>query len=394
MTTNKPYSFKQLAFLELAFRPLFLMGSLFSIIALFYWGANLIGAIKVSTPIPLYLWHGHEMLFGFACSVIVGFLLTAVQNWTGLRSANGAKLFILTTLWLAGRVVMWPSFSTTSWATLIVDQSFLLYAAWLLGQLLHQKKQRRNYFAILVLMMLFIANLTFHISIMRGNLTTAANSLYGALFANILMMSIIGGRVIPMFTANTTQIPPKPRRLWLDRLGLVLLWCIATIYLLQLQTIIPKDILALIFGISSILIAGRCYGWRFSSTRAHPLLWSLHLSYWFIPLGFALISLHYAGINLSFSNGIHALTAGAMGGLILSMMSRVSLGHTGRPIIASLTIRLGLLIILFSATVRVLIVPLSTSFTTYFLLLSIVLWGLSYSLFLLKYTPILISARN
>lgn len=379
--------------LDLAFRPFFLLGAVFSVIALWLWGANLQGWVSDAYHGYSQLWHGHEMLFGFVAAILVGFLLTAVQNWTGLRSAHGKVLLLLMSLWLLGRVGVWFAAMLPWWLVIVIDSSFLLGAAWLLARLLIKKQQRRNYFAVGALLLLTADNVVFHLTVASGHLQAATQALHSVILLITLLMTVIGGRVIPMFTANTTQIPPRARMEALDKAGLGLLWALVAIYLFQLQTYLADSLLAVMFAITAVLIAARCVLWRPFSTFRHALLWSLHLSYWFIPLGLFLIACHYAGMAVNLSTALHALTVGAMGGLILSMMSRVSLGHTGRPIIAVPVIRLALGLILLAALTRVGLLMIAPSLSLWAWWLSIALWSLAYGTFLLRYTPILIAPR-
>lgn len=378
--------------LDLAFRPFFILGSLFGIIALLLWAVLLSDNALVNPVYPLQLWHGHEMLFGFVAAILVGFLLTAVQNWTGLRSVHGLPLLTLVMLWLAGRLVMWPGVELNWWLRLLADASFLLLSAVFMGRLLHRKAQKRNYFAVVVLLILLADNFIFHYALQTGHWLVARQSLYSAIFVITLMMTVIGGRVIPMFTANTTQIPARPRKAWLDKIGLGLLWLIVVIFLLQFQTHLKADIVAALLMLAAVFVALRCSQWRLMSTWRHPLLWSLHLAYWCIPLALSLLALHYVDL-LAFSTGMHVLTVGAMGGLILSMIARVSLGHSGRRIIASRLMSIAFVTIFVAALARVPLAALLSGYSLAIWHLSITLWVAAFSLFLNQYVPILTEAR-
>lgn len=377
---------------DLAFRPFFILGSLFSIVALLVWGSVLANMVEFKAYFPVQLWHGHEMVYGFVAAIMVGFLLTAVQNWTGLRSSHGLSLMILALLWLTGRLLMWPGFDISWWLRMIGDISFLLFSAVLLGRLLLKKAQKRNYFAVIALLILVLDNIVFHYSLHTSNAMSASQSLHSVIFVITLMMSVIGGRVIPMFTANTTQVPARSRKAWLDRAGLGLLWMIVMIFLLQLQAQLPSSFMTVLFATTSVLIALRCSQWRFLTTLPHPLLWSLHLGFWCIPLGLALTALHYAGL-IAFSVGLHNLAVGAMAGLILSMICRVSLGHTGRQIAADGLVKLSLIMIFLAALVRVGLPAFYNEHSLQLWWLSIGLWSGAFSLFLYQYLPILIVPR-
>ncbi|KKM19861.1 hypothetical protein LCGC14_1651320, partial [marine sediment metagenome] len=154
MPINSCRAFFSLPVFDLAFRPLFLLASLFGIIALLYWGGVWNGWVNPSHALSVALWHGHEMMFGFVGAVLVGFLLTAVQSWTGLRSIHGQQCALLVGCWLVGRIAMWPGVGLPSWLVILLDSSFFIYAAIFLAKLIYQKKQTRNYFAVLVLLLL------------------------------------------------------------------------------------------------------------------------------------------------------------------------------------------------------------------------------------------------
>lgn len=378
--------------LDLAFRPFFILGSLFSIIALILWAVLLSNYDLVNPVYPVQLWHGHEMLYGFVAAFLVGFLLTAIQNWTGLRSVHGLTLLLLVMLWLAGRMVMWPGIEIHGWLRFVADGSFLLLSAFFVGRLLQRKAQKRNYFAVVALLILLVDNFIFHYALHDGNGQVARQSLYSVVFVITLMMTVIGGRVIPMFTANTTQIPARPRKAWLDKTGLGLLWLIVMLFLLQLQPYLKNEILATLLLLAALFVVLRCSQWRLMSTWRYPLLWSLHLAYWCIPLALSLLALHYAGW-LALSPGLHVLTVGAMAGLILAMIARVSLGHTGRRIIAGRLITVALVMIFLAAVVRVPMAALLSEHNPAVWYLSITLWVIAFSLFLYRYVPILTSAR-
>lgn len=386
-TSQQVYS----ALFSFAFRPFFLGAATWSILSLLLWGMVLSGG-QFAPYGGVQFWHGHEMLFGFVGAVVVGFLLTAVQSWTGLRAVNGRPLVLLLILWLAGRVLMAVPFAPAM-LTVFVDLLFFPAAALFLFIPLLARNQSRNYFAVLVLFLLMICNGISHFAVLNGETMLQSQALFSAVLLITVMMAIIGGRVIPMFTANTTQIPAKPRQKWPDRLALGLLWTLLFLSLLALDWQAPDVLLSIIYGLSAILLGWRCARWRFISTLSHPLLWSLQLGYWWIVVGLILFSGHHAGLGIPHSMALHSLTAGAMGTLILSMMSRVSLGHTGRPLIANRLITVSLVVILFAALARVLGVWFVAPVSQHLLMLSIVLWCVAYGLFLIRYTPLLINPR-
>lgn len=389
--SNKPSADQPLAIFALAFRPFFLAAAAFSIVSLVLWGMALSGW-QFAPYGGVQFWHGHEMLFGFVGAVVVGFLLTAVQSWTGLRGANGRPLALLLLLWLAGRLLMAMPVGPAM-LTVFVDLLFFPAAALFLFIPLLARNQSRNYFAVLILFLLMICNGISHFAALNGEPVLQSQALFSAVLLITVMMAIIGGRVIPMFTANTTQIQAKPRQKWPDRLALGSLWSLLFLSFLAFDWQAPDALLCVLYGLAAILLGWRCARWRFFSTLPHPLVWSLQLGYWWIVVGLILFSGHHAGLGIPHSMALHSLTAGAMGTLILSMMSRVSLGHTGSPLIADRLITVSLVVILFAALSRVLGIGFTTSLSQHLLMLSIVLWGVAYGLFLIRYSRLLISPR-
>lgn len=387
-TTNK-HSFSLFA---LAFRPLFISAAVFSVLSLSLWGISLSGW-QFEPHGGVQFWHGHEMLFGFVGAVVVGFLLTAVQSWTGIRAVNGRPLAFLIILWLAGRILMMlPAVPET--LIVFVDLLFFPAAAVFLFFPIFTRKQTRNYFAVIVLLLLMLCNGMSHFSVLNNDSELQRQAFYSAALLFTLMMAIIGGRVIPMFTANTTRIQAKNRNKWLDRTALGVLWSLLLLSLLAPSWQAAEIVVSLLFATAAFLLGWRCSNWRFFSTLRHPLLWSLHLGYWWIIVGLVLFSGHYAGMQISYDAALHSLTAGAMGTLILSMMSRVSLGHTGRPIVADKLITVSLVLVVIAGSFRVLGAGFFITAYSNFLLLSILFWTLAYGLFLFNYIPILIHPRK
>lgn len=377
---------------NLAFRPMFLLASIFSILALVLWGLTL-ADIQLFKPYGgSHFWHAHEMVFGFASAILVGFLLTAAQNWTGVRAPHGTQLIVLVFLWLLARVLMLFGETIAFGAMVLVDLSFTSVAAFFLFDMLNKKKQYPNYFAVFALLLITLCNGLTHFSLQAETSYNFTHSLHATVLVITMMMVVIGGRVIPMFTANATGVAPQPKVKWLERAILINIWALIVIYIVNLSVNYDSALLSIPFFSCSILIALRSLRWRFLTTIYRPLLWSLQLSYWFIPLGLLYIGFHHLfGFNISLA--IHMLTVGAMGGMIISMMSRVSLGHTGRPIKANGIMVFSFVAVMAAAIVRVAFVMSWPELALSFLWASILLWVMGYSLFVLKFSPFLVEPR-
>ena len=384
---------KMLPLLRQAFRPMFLFGAAFSAIAMLLWGLILAGQLKIQPVGQVLFWHSHEMLFGFACAIVIGFLLTAVQNWTALRAPHGKSLLLLTLLWLCGRLLLLFGQGLPLWLVAAVDLSFLPLAAWLLAKPLLAVKQYRNLFFVPVLLLLTTCNLIMYLGLFLGRYDLQQLGSLNAIWLITLLMAIVGGRVIPMFTANGTKTPKVEALVWLDRAALGSLWLIFVLHFFSLASLLPASLLSALFALSALLTAIRCARWKIWLTFRVSLLWSLHLAYWFIPLGLALFALRYAGFAISQSIALHALTAGAMGSMILSMMARVSLGHSGRLLQPKQIMAWAFLLVALAGISRTLLIWLLPAHTFSLLWLGIVCWVLAYGCYVLVYLPVLTTPR-
>lgn len=384
---------KMLPLLRQAFRPMFLFGAAFSAIAMLLWGLILGGQLKIQPVGQVLFWHSHEMLFGFACAIVIGFLLTAVQNWTALRAPHGKSLLLLTLLWLSGRLLLLFGQGLPLWLVAAVDLSFLPLAAWLLAKPLLAVKQYRNLFFVPVLLLLTACNLIMYLGLFLGRYDLQQLGSLNAIWLITLLMAIVGGRVIPMFTANGTKTPKVEALVWLDRAALGSLWLIFVLHFFSLASLLPASLLSALFALSALLTAIRCARWKIWLTFRVSLLWSLHLAYWFIPLGLALFALRYAGFAISQSIALHALTAGAMGSMILSMMARVSLGHSGRLLQPKQIMAWAFLLVALAGISRTLLIWLLPAHTFSLLWLGIACWVLAYACYVLVYFPVLTTPR-
>ena len=384
---------KMLPLLRQAFRPMFLFGAAFSAIAMLLWGLILAGQLNIQPVGQVLFWHSHEMLFGFACAIVIGFLLTAVQNWTALRAPHGKSLLLLTLLWLSGRLLLLFGQGLPLWLVAAVDLSFLPLAAWLLAKPLLAVKQYRNLFFVPILLLLTTCNLIMYLGLFLGRYDLQQLGSLNAIWLITLLMAIVGGRVIPMFTANGTKTPKVEALLWLDRAALGSLWLIFVLHFFSLAPLLPSSLLSGLFAFSALLTAIRCVRWKIWLTFKVSLLWSLHLAYWFIPLGLALFALRYAGFAVSQSIALHALTAGAMGSMILSMMARVSLGHSGRLLQPKQIMGWAFLLVALAGISRTLLIWLLPAHTFSLLWLGIVCWVLAYACYVLVYFPVLTTPR-
>jgi uncharacterized protein involved in response to NO len=376
-----------------AFRPFFLFGSLFSVLALNAWTAVLAGELHFSPYGGMTFWHGHEMLFGFVMAIIVGFLLTAVQSWTGLRATHGKALIGLIVLWLLGRILMLYNPSHIDLFVAIINLSFLMVSGFFLAKLVLKVKQYRNLIFVPVLLLLACANGLTHLSVLTGEPHYYTWGMYSTVMLITLLMTVVAGRVFPMFTANGTGTKKVDNLPWLEKLVIASSVVLVFMHICNLIDILPQSFIASIFALTAISHIIRALRWRPHVTLSTPLVWSLHLSYCFIPLSLSLFALHYAGFHVAASTALHGLTAGAMSSLILAMVARISLGHSGRPLQAHWLMKYAFGLVLAAGLSRLLADLVIINWPVSLYVLSALLWTLGYLLYLIIYLPILVSPR-
>lgn len=377
----------------LAFRPFFFLAALSSIVFLVVWLLFWHGKVLLQPYGSMLWWHQHEMLFAFVSAVVAGFLLTAVRNWTGLPSLTGMPLLLLVLLWLLGRVLM--AFPPSGWRLIagLVDMAFLPAVALIMAWLVGRAKLWRNLMFVPILLLLALANVGMHVGAWRADFQLIQHSVYMGILLITLLMVILGGRVIPFFTSrklNRDAVKPV-KGLELGSILLVLLLVIWQIFAM-FGVAFPTSLMAVVCGVAALCNLLRAWRWEGMRCWHEPLLWGLHASYYFIVIGLLL----WAGALLGWMRAeiaIHSLTIGAMSTMILAMMARVSLGHTGRPIKALPGIGLALAFMLIAALVRG---PLLAVFPTIALPVydtSVTLWGVAYVIFLYHYSKPLLTIR-
>ncbi len=374
-----------MALFALGFRPFFLAAGVYAVLLMGLWLAVLQGSFSLSV-LPSPIWHGHEMLFGFAVAVIAGFLLTAAQNWTGIPMPSGRPLAALFLLWLAGRLgFLLPGMPAGLVA--LIDLSFLPLLALALALPIHRAKQLHNYPFPILLLALTAANALVHLQAL-GWTSTARLGLYLATYVVVAIMVVMGGRVIASFTDN--KLGTRARR-WnlIERLVLPI-----TLGALLAALIAPDSLVtALLTAIAATVHAVRLTGWYTRKFWAVPLLWILHLGYAWITLGFVLLALSAAGMGGAAVSALHAFTAGGIGVLTLGMMARVSLGHTGRLLEPAPVMTLAFVAINLAALVRVLLPLFFPAAHAPGMAIAGLLWMAAFGVFVVVYAPKLLRPR-
>jgi len=379
---EKPYGWP---LLRLGFRPFYIGAALVAALLVPLWLLLFLGHSVITPAVPALLWHAHEMLFGFAATVVIGFLMTAGKNWTGLATPRGPLLGALALLWLAARVA---ALGSSPWLYAALDFALLPIIALVFARLLLRARNHRNLPLAGILSLLALANGVFHLAANGVVDISPLTPLYAGLALITLIECVIGGRVIPAFTMAANPGLRLVASLTVERLTLgltaagLMLWVVAP----------PNPLTALTLLAASTAQAWRLSGWRSALTVGKPILWILHAAYAWVPVALALLALAQLGW-VGHSVGVHALALGSTGGLILGMMTRTARGHTGRPLVVSKAEVLAYALVLGAALVRVIGALLPAAVYPMSLMLAATAWSLAFGIYLVKYTPWLLQTR-
>ena len=378
--------------LRLAFRPLFLGASLFSVMAMGWWTYFWLNPTAWNPYGGPIWWHGHEMLFGFGSAIVVGFLLTAVGAWTGVTGLRGKPLGGLVSCWLLGRLLLAFGPTLPPWILLGADVSFLVFAAAAMAYPVVKVKQWRNLMFAPMLLLLALLNGFSHWGVLTQQPDLATRALHGAIMLIVLIITVVGGRVIPFFTAAATGSQRHAPLKWLEVFGAGTIIALVVLAFVGFSNVPPMFMA--ILCLSAALINGwRFLRWGIQYSWSVPLLWSLHLGYAFVPVGLVALALYSVGFLPSVSIALHCFTAGAIGGMILAMISRVTLGHTGRQLKPPRAIVPAFIFVLLGATMRVVVPALWPEYAQWAIGVAGVLWVLAYGIFCALYGPMLLKPR-
>lgn len=375
---------KGFALLALGFRPFYLLAASLALAFVPLWLMSALGHPLLNPPLPALLWHAHEMIFGLAAAVIVGFLFTAARTWTGLDTPRGALLAGFAGLWLLGRIAL---LSLPLPLAAVLDLLFLPLAALALAKVLIRAGSRRNYFVLVILVALSLANLLFFAAALGQLALSPLTPLHAAVALIATLCTVIAGRIVPSFTANALKTVPRQHRR-LDQLAVattvltLLLWACA----------VSGPVVAALALCATASQIWRTLGWRPGPTWRAPLLWILHLSHAWLIL--ALLAI--ASSALGGPGGVivlHLLTVGLISGLILGMITRTALGHTGRMLKAGRIETAAYLLLQCALLLRVLPPLLAPEWYRIGLMISGTAWALCFGLYLLRYVPILATPR-
>ena len=381
-------SASRFALFRLGFRPFYLAAALFGALAVAWWWAEFSWGLLRPGQLAGTLWHAHEMVFGFAAAVIAGFLLTAAQTWTAVATPKGWRLAVLVVAWLAGRLGLWWYSAITAW----IDLLFLPLVAVALWQVLAKANNKRNYFLVVLLAVLTAFNAAFHAAVHGLIQISALGAVEAALFIMVVLITVIGGRVMPMFTANGVPGVRQYKRAWLERLVIALTAIGLTLFVIGAEQVGAAGVAAVLL-LAAIAHAVRLVGWGAFQTHRKPILWILHVSYAWIPIGLVLMALQALGI-VSTSAAIHALAVGAVAGMMLGMMTRTSRGHTGLAMQAGRSEVTAYICIQLGALARVAAALAGPALYTPLIALAAALWVLAFGLFVARFAPVLMTPRS
>ncbi|HEV2227778.1 MAG TPA: NnrS family protein [Steroidobacteraceae bacterium] len=374
------------------FRPHFLLAGLAALLLIPAWALDISYGLPLGSDWPPTLWHAHEMLFGFIASAVAGFLLTAVPSWTGQKGFAGTPLVVLSALWLAARLMIASSSYWPRALTAAVDLSFLPALAALVARPLLRSKNR-NTPLLAVLGLLWLTNLVFHVALIGSNAPLALHALLIGIDLMLLLVTVIGGRIVPAFTAAALRaqglqnsVSPSPALTIAAVAGMA----VVTVG----DVFVPDSRLA--GGLAAA--AAAVQGWRFaqwggSRTLRQPIVWILHAAYLWLPVGLALKAIALLTGAAFSAFWLHALTMGTLATMILAVMTRAALGHTGRPLVAHPVTVASYLLLLAAVLVR--IFGLAALRVSYPIVIAAAafLWTTAFLFFVLVYAPILCGPR-
>lgn len=408
-----PTSFSSPVILSAGFRSFFPLTALHASLSILLWMVWLAaqqwgdGLSAQTLATPAFLWHAHEMVFGFLSAAVAGFLLTAVPNWTRTPPAKGRKLAFLVGLWVLGRLAFWLSALWPAWVMVTLDVLFLPALAWVIGSALQQAKNTRNMPFVPLLLALAIANLIDNLSLLD---VLDVGSLGRDLAINVVvvMMVIISGRIAPSFTRNWLIARGRPapdltpaaleKATILSALTVLLVDVVTSVAPTLSMTTGTTLLRAILCAVAGVLVLTRLVLWTPWRVRSDSLLWVLHLGVFWVGLGFLLRAIaltadsfpaSWLSVFPDTSNAIHAHLIGAAGTLILGVMGRASLAHSGHPLKANALMTASYVLISLAALTRVFGPSLWPDQYIPAVTAAALLWCLAFVFFLKTFIPIL-----
>ncbi|MDE8346377.1 MAG: NnrS family protein [Acidocella sp.] len=374
------------------FRPFFLAAGLWAAIALALWIYMLLTGWVVPSRFDPLTWHIHEMLFGFVMAAIAGFLLTAIPNWTGRLPVSGTPLALLAGLWLLGRIACLVSAHFPAWLAIVADMSFPVALVGVVAREIIAGKNWRNLTVVAPVSVLGIANLLMHLEANGVDVPPGLGWRLG-LAAIIMLVSVMAGRIVPSFTRN--WLAKRPGSTLPASHGLIDKIALGILHVgLMGWAFLPAfRVFGLLLLIGAAINLWRMLRWRGLATAAEPLLLVLHIGYAWLVLGSALLGLSVFGADVPVSAAIHALTAGAIGTMILAVMTRATRGHVGRALSADRPTVLIYALVTLAAITRI-AAAFALIWMLPLLVISACLWVAGFLGFAFSYGPMLLLPRR
>ncbi len=380
----------KVALLNLGFRPFFLGAAVFAIASITLWMGVYVFKIPLSVEkISYFQWHAHEMIYGFTMAVIAGFLLTAVKNWTGIQTLHGLSLLGLFVLWALARLLF--LFGTRFiFIAAIFDIIFMLFLIGAVAYPIAKVKQWKQMSIMAKLIFLAIGNGCFYLGAAGFIENGVYLGIYGGLFLIIGLIITMGRRLIPFFVEVGVEYPVKLfNSKWLDISSLILYLAFFIVEVFVGNDQIVAFISMCLFIITSI----RLVGWHTIGIWKKPLLWSLFIAFFLIDSGFLLMAL-IPFFNLPKIIVIHAFSFGGIGVVTLSMMSRVSLGHTGRNVKnPPKWIAFSFIVLIVGSMIRVILPLFDMEHYLIWIVISQIAWIAAFLIFVISYSSMLIKPR-
>jgi len=376
--------------LAAGFRPFFLFGAVWAAIAILVWLPVFYGELRLTSAFAPRDWHVHEMLYGYLPAVITGFLFTAIPNWTGRLPIQGKPLLALVVLWMAGRACVTFSAAGPWWLAMLIDAGFLSLVAAAATREVAAGRNWRNLIVVALVLLLLAGNLAFHLE--AHFFEGADYSIRIGIAVVVLLISLIGGRIIPSFTRNWLA-RENPGRLPLpfDRSDKITL-AASALALLSWIVAPGHPIAGVLLGAAGLLQLVRLFRWAGDRTSRERLVLILHVGYFFVPLGF-LFNAAAAFDIVPASAGIHAWMVGGAGIMTLAVMTRASLGHTGQELTASLATQAIYFVIIVAAVARVCAV-LEPAYSEVLLHVAAFAWAAAFFGFAVIFGPLLLGSTG
>lgn len=384
-TPQAPVAPSMKAFLELAFRPLYLAGVGWALVAIALW---VYAPTVLTAPLGGIAWHAHEMLWGFIATIALAFLMTAGASWTGITPMTGKLLALACALWAVARIGFLLPYDAAFWVAMASELAFFLLGSGAMLRAVVVSKNSRNYAVPGLLAGLGATDALYLLTARGGDYLLLMQRFNAGIVVMALIALLIGRRVIPFFAMRAVHglaLPSQMKTGWVQ-LGACAVAVVSLLAGISLLT-------AAMLGLAGALALVQLISWKPLAVRANALLWILYAGYAGIGIGLLTAALQYAGVDLPRVLPVHTIAMAGFSVLIIGMVTRTALGHTGRPLATDRTIRTSYWLMLIAVALRLAAIA-NTPATATLLHLAGAAWVASLALYLWQFTPILIRPRN